>query len=227
MNMQDYRTLSDEIRKCTKCLLCATRNFVVVDRGDPSSKLMLIGEGPGANEDATGEAFVGRAGIFLDELLRESGIKSFLAVNVLKCRPPNNKFPGDDGSHFGAEVVSECLPWLDQQIAIVQPRVIVMVGGKSASYTIYRGRKMPQLKEIVGKRIRSVDYAGIDLFMMYHPAYMLRLRNQDRLKFDEVRENTISLLRAAQSLIDGSTIDTPIVWVSRQPDTGEQLTFFW
>jgi uracil-DNA glycosylase family 4 len=222
----EYDALSEEIRGCTKCGLCATRHLVVVGRGDPTSRLVFIGEAPGANEDATGQAFVGKAGDLLDELLVEAEIKKFLIINVLKCRPPGNRFPGDNGSHHGPEVVDECTPWMDKQLAIVRPRAIVLVGGKAASRTIYRGRKMPAVKDMVGRWMRSDRYPGVELFAMYHTSYMLRIKNYDELQHDRIREETIEVLRNAQKVADGDLpIGTPL-GVSERRDKGEQLNFF-
>jgi DNA polymerase len=187
---------------------------------------MFIGEAPGANEDASGEAFVGRAGALLDELLAEAGVAKFLIVNVLKCRPPNNKFPGDSESYHPADVVEECLPWLDQQLAIVQPKAIILVGGKAASYTIYRGRPMPKVRDMLGKRIRSDDYPGIDIFGIYHTSYMLRLKNMNKAEYDQVREQTLKTLRAAQRAVNDDPVDMGTLHVSRRQDKGEQLSFF-
>jgi len=226
MSIEDYATLAEEIRGCTKCGLCATRHKVVVDRGDPTAKLMFVGEAPGANEDASGEAFVGRAGALLDELLAEAGIEKFIVVNVLKCRPPNNRFPGDHGAHHSSDVIEKCLPWLDRQLEIVRPSVVILVGGKAAANTVYRGRVMPKVGDLVHKRILSEDYPGIDIFGMYHTSYMLRLRNQDREQYDEIRENTLRILRVAQKIIDGESSGMSPTRVSRRPDRGEQLNFF-
>ena len=223
---EDYAALSEQIRACTKCGLCATRHTVVVDRGDPTAKLMFIGEAPGASEDVTGEAFVGRAGALLDELLAEAGVKKFIIVNILKCRPPNNRFPGTHDAHHSADVIDECLPWLDQQLAIVQPKVVILVGGKAAANTVYRGRAMPKVGDIVHKRILSEDYPGIDIFGMYHTSYMLRLRNQDREQYDQIRTRTLDILRVAQKIIDGESSGMAPTRVARRPDKGEQLSFF-
>lgn len=222
----EYDALSEEIRGCTECGLCATRHTVVVDRGDPTSRLVFIGEAPGANEDASGQAFVGKAGDLLDELLVEAGIKSFLIINVLKCRPPHNRFPGDQGSHLGVEVVDECIPWMDKQLAIVRPRAIVLVGGKAASHTIYRGRRAPAMKEMVGKWMRSDRYPGIELFAMYHTSYMLRLKDYDEMRHDRIREETVEVLRNAQKVAEGDLPSGSPLGVSERRDKGEQLNFF-
>jgi len=224
--VKTYDELSKEMLHCTKCGLCTTRHTVVVDRGDPDARLMLIGESPGANEDATGQAFVGRAGTMLDELLAEVGIEKFLIVNVLKCRPPNNKFPGDAEAYHTSDVVAECLPWLDQQIGLVKPRVIILVGGKAASYTIYRGSRAPAVRDIVHRRLVSEDYPGIDIFGMYHTSYMLRLSNQDKALYESIREETLKLLQGAKRIIEGDSSGMSATHVARRPDKGDQLSFF-
>lgn len=224
--VEEYAELAEKIRDCTKCGLCATRHTVVVDRGDPSAELVFIGEAPGASEDATGEAFVGRAGAELDRLLAEAGIEKFLIVNVLKCRPPNNKFPGDAESYHPADVVGECLPWLDQQLEIVKPKVIILVGGKAAGHTIYRGRNMPRVGDIVGKRMRSADYPDVEIFAMYHTSYLLRLKNMRPQDHAEIIEQTVETLRAAKKVLDGESPGGSPTYVSRQIDKGEQLKFF-
>lgn len=226
MSVDDYNKLAEQIRDCTKCPLCATRHLVVVDRGDPTAELVFIGEAPGASEDASGQAFVGRAGAELDRLLAEAGVEKFLIVNVLKCRPPNNKFPGDAESYHHAEVVQECLPWLDQQLGIVKPKAIILVGGKAAAHTIYRGRNMPRVGDMVGKRIRSTDYPDVEIFSMYHTSYMLRLKNMNKQDYEKVREGTLETLRAAQKVVDGESPGGSPVYVSRQVDKGDQLNFF-
>lgn len=223
---EDYAKLAEEIRDCTKCGLCATRHLVVVDRGDPSAELVFIGEAPGASEDATGQAFVGRAGAELDHLLEEAGVKKFLIINVLKCRPPNNKFPGDAESYHAADVVDECLPWLDKQLGVVKPKAIILVGGKAASHTIYRGRNMPRVGDIVGKRMRSADYPDVEIFGMYHTSYLLRLKNMRKDDYERIRTETLDTLRAAQTVVDGKSPGGSPVYVSRQIDKGEQLNFF-
>lgn len=187
---------------------------------------MFIGEAPGANEDAAGQAFIGRAGALLDELLRAAEVEKFIIVNVLKCRPPNNKFPGDHGSHHQIDVVDQCLPWLDRQLAVVAPRVVILVGGKAAANTVYRGRHMPKVGDLVHKRILSEDYPGIDIFGIYHTSYMLRLRNQDQEQYDQIRQRTLEIFQVAQKIIDGEPSGMAPTRVARRPDKGEQLNFF-
>lgn len=225
--IEEYERLRSACSTCTKCPLCATRYQVVFDRGDPRSRLMLIGESPGANEDAQGEAFVGRAGQLLDELLEEAEIKDFIIANVIKCRPPENRFPGDAGSQHKEEIVNECLPWLDAQIELIRPKVIILVGHKAASWTIYRGRNAPPMKDLVGKWIRSGDYRNVELFAMYHTSYLLRTQNMDRDRASQIRSDTISVMKMAKRVMEGDLPDgDPLVVSATRPPEPEQLKFF-
>lgn len=225
--LEEYKALSDRIRACTKCDLCASRHQVVVDRGNPEARLMFIGEAPGANEDAQGEAFVGRAGQLLDELLAEAGIQNFIIVNILKCRPPENKFPGDSGSQHKAEIVEECLPWLAAQISLIRPRAIILVGHKAATWTLYRGKtNVPLMKDIVGKWLQSSDYPNIDFFTMYHTSYLLRTQNADPDRAQKLRDDTINILQAARGVIAGDSPDGDPIRVSGCSPEPEQLKFF-
>ena len=222
----DYTILSEQIRECTKCLLCTTRHKVAVDRGDPTSGLVLICDAPGPSDDATGQFFVGRDGAELDALLNEAGIRSFLVTGLIKCRPPGDKFPGEDGSQRAADVVDTCLGWLDRQLQIVEPRVIVLVGGKAVAHTIFRGRVDPRVGDVVGKRLRSSDYEGVEIFAIYHPSFLLRLKRTRRDEYDKLREETVEALKAAKLILDGGSSGAQIVHITRQVDKGEQLNFF-
>jgi uracil-DNA glycosylase len=223
---EEYDALGEEMRTCTKCALCASRHTVVVGRGDPTARLVFIGEAPGDSEDAAGEAAVGRAGALLDELCAEALIDKFLIINVLKCKPPNNEFPGDDRSRHGIDVVDKCIPWLDSQLEIVRPRAIVLIGGRATSNTIYRGRKSPAMKDMVGKWMRSDAYPGIELFAMYHMTYMLRLKGYDDLRYDRVREETMEVLHNAQRVAGGELPTGTPLGISERRDKGDQLNFF-
>jgi len=224
--IEDYEELSEKIRDCTKCGLCATRHLVVVDRGDPSTEIVFIGDAPGASEDATGQALVGKAGALFDRLINEAGVEKFLVLNVLKCKTPRNKFPGDEGSYHPADIVEECLPWLDQQLALIKPKVIILVGGNAAAHTIYRGRVAPRVRDIIGKRMRSPDYPEVEVFGIYHMSYILRLKRMNLQDFDDLCAEVVGIFRSAQRVINGEPLDGPVSHVSRLEDRGEQLTFF-
>jgi len=155
--------------QCTKCALSEGRRHIVVDRGNPEAKVLMIGEAPGENEDIQGEAFVGRAGKLLDQLALEIGIdtnRDTLIVNVVKCRPPDNRAPKCDE-------VSQCIPFLKKQIALTKPSVIVLLGATALKHIIHDIGQF-SMAEHVGKPFSHLDYPEAQLIVLYHPAYILR-----------------------------------------------------
>lgn len=160
---------------CCQCELHRSRTQTVFGVGDADADWMLIGEAPGADEDRLGEPFVGRSGKLLDQMLLAVGFsreRVFIA-NTLKCRPPNNRDP------LPAESAC-CRPWLEQQIALVQPRVIMAVGGVAA-------KNLLGTDEAIGAlRGRVHQYRGIPLVVGYHPAYLLRSPSQKRKAWDDL-----------------------------------------
>jgi uracil-DNA glycosylase len=154
---------TQEVKGCTKCALCATRTHTVFGEGDADAKLMFIGEGPGENEDLQGRPFVGRAGELLNKMIAGMGLRreQVFIANVVKCRPPNNRVPLP-------EEVARCTPYLERQIEIIRPRVIVTLGLPATQY-------MLQSKLAMGKlRGNWHAWRGIQLMPTYHPAYLLR-----------------------------------------------------
>ena len=124
INQKKFNILESECSECLKCSLSSTRNNVVFGRGNPNSNLFVIGEGPGQQEDEQGLAFVGRAGKMLDSAFLSVGIdtnEDCYISNIVKCRPPNNRKPL-------ANEVKECIPWLNEQIELIKPKVIVLAG---------------------------------------------------------------------------------------------------
>ena len=124
VNQIKFQALNSECIECKKCSLSLTRKNVVFGRGNPNSNLFVIGEGPGQQEDEQGFAFVGRAGKMLDSAFLSVGIdtnKDCYISNIVKCRPPGNRKPHRNE-------VSECIPWLDKQIALIKPKVVVLAG---------------------------------------------------------------------------------------------------
>ncbi len=156
---------------CERCELCRTRTNVVFGEGNPDSPLVIVGEGPGANEDATGRPFVGRAGALLDQVMQECGItrKHVFICNVIKCRAciiengrSRNRPP------MPAEIES-CTPWLERQLEIMRPVVILSLGAPSAKFIIHKDFRMTQER---GKFFDS-KYAPYAIAAL-HPAYILR-----------------------------------------------------
>jgi uracil-DNA glycosylase len=153
----------NEVKVCTRCRLCETRTQTVFGEGDIDAKIFFIGEGPGENEDLTGRPFVGRAGELLNKMIAGMGIKreNVFIANVVKCRPPNNRVPAPDE-------VATCTPYLERQLEIVRPRVIVTLGLPATQY-------MLNTKNSMGKmRGQWHAWRGIKLMPTYHPAYVLR-----------------------------------------------------
>ena len=165
----DWAAFSTACGACTRCGLSAGRQQVVISRGDRQARLMLIGEAPGATEDALGEPFVGRSGQLLDQLLAEAGLdrhRDVYLCNMVKCRPPDNRKP------LAGELVS-CRPWLEQQIAWVDPPLIGLLGatalagvlGVKSAMTQLRGQWLAGEGPLLGGRL---------LMPLFHPSYLLR-----------------------------------------------------
>jgi uracil-DNA glycosylase family 4 len=173
----DWERLNEAIRTCTRCELHQGRTQAVCGVGDTSADWLIIGEAPGADEDAQGEPFVGRAGKLLNEMLRAAGLtrEQVFIANILKCRPPENRDPKT------AEV-EQCLPYLEQQIAKIQPRLILVVGRIAA-------HNLLQVETPIGKLRGQVHHYGeqnIPVVVTYHPAYLLRSPDQKSKSWDDL-----------------------------------------
>jgi uracil-DNA glycosylase len=157
------RAIRNDIGDCTRCALHKGRNKLVFGDGDPNARLMFVGEGPGADEDAQGLPFVGRAGQLLNNMITAMGLRrdQVYIANIVKCRPPQNRVPEPDEANT-------CAPFLFRQIDTIRPEVIVALGSTAATYLL--GAKSP-LSALRG-RIHSAR--GAKLIITYHPAYLLR-----------------------------------------------------
>jgi len=155
--------IRDDIGECTRCGLHKGRNKIVFADGSPTARLMFVGEGPGADEDAQGLPFVGRAGQLLNNMIAAMGLKreEVYIANVVKCRPPGNRTPEP-------EEANTCSPFLFRQIDVVRPQVIVALGATAATYLL--GQRQP----LAGLRGRVHAVRGSQLIVTYHPAYLLR-----------------------------------------------------
>ena len=166
----ELNKLKEECNNCQKCALGATRTNIVFSDGNPNAKIVLIGEAPGADEDATGTPFVGRAGKFLSKLIEESGLSrkdDFYICNTVKCRPPENRVPTDEEKAL-------CEKYLFEQIKAVNPKVIVLCGATSAKS--FLGKKI-KISEIRGQWFKIFD--GIDATVILHPSFLLRKHSED------------------------------------------------
>src|SRR3954469_4475026 len=159
----ELRAISDDIGECERCGLHKGRNHIVFGVGNPHAELMFVGEGPGADEDAKGEPFVGRAGQLLNKMIEAMGLKreDVYIANVVKCRPPDNRTPE-------REEMETCAPFLYRQIAAIQPKVIVALGATATKALLNVNEPMSAL------RGRWHDFRGTKLVATYHPAYLLR-----------------------------------------------------
>jgi DNA polymerase len=157
------RIIREEIGDCTRCALHKGRNHLVFADGDPNARLMFVGEGPGADEDAQGLPFVGRAGQLLNNMIAAMGLRreQVYIANVVKCRPPGNRTPEP-------EEANTCSPFLFRQIDVVRPRVLVALGATAATYLL--GHRQP----LAGLRGRVHAFRGMQLIVTYHPAFLLR-----------------------------------------------------
>lgn len=155
--------IRDELGDCTRCALHKGRNKLVFADGDPNARLMFVGEGPGADEDAQGLPFVGRAGQLLNNMIAAMGLKreQVYIANVVKCRPPGNRTPEPDEANT-------CTPFLFRQIDVVRPQVLVALGATAATYLL--GHRQP----LAGLRGRVHAFRGMQLIVTYHPAFLLR-----------------------------------------------------
>lgn len=164
VEQMDWPALREAVAGCTACKLCKGRRNTVFGVGNERADWMIIGEAPGEQEDLKGEPFVGQAGKLLDSMLRAIGLSRETGVfiaNVLKCRPPGNRDPEPDE-------VAMCDPYLKRQIALIKPRVIVVLGRFAA-------QSLLQTQTPVGKlrgKVHEVD--GVPVVVTYHPAYLLR-----------------------------------------------------
>jgi DNA polymerase len=161
----DWPSLREAALDCRRCALCESRTNVVFGLGSETADWLFVGEAPGAEEDKRGEPFVGRAGQLLDAMLRALGLSrdQVYIANVLKCRPPNNRDPKPAESET-------CSPFLNRQIELIQPKVIVAVGRVAA-------QRLLAIDEAVGRMRGKIHHYGdreIPLVVTYHPAYLLR-----------------------------------------------------
>ena len=171
----DWSTLRDTVAACTRCKLHEGRTQTVFGVGDPSADWMIIGEAPGAEEDRRGEPFVGRAGKLLDEMLQAvgQGRGSVFIANILKCRPPNNRDPEPAES-------AECRGYLERQIELVRPKIILAVGRIAAHLLL-------ETDTPVGRLRGTTHYLDkTPLIVTYHPAYLLRSPSQKRKSWDDL-----------------------------------------
>ncbi len=174
----DWEELTVAVRECTACGLCASRTQTVFGVGDRLAVWLIIGEAPGADEDRLGEPFVGRAGKLLNPMLLAVGLKREQAyvANILKCRPPENRDPTPVEA-------AQCRPFLNRQIALIRPRIILAVGRIAAQNLLATDTPIGKLRG----QVHRFGPARIPLVVTYHPAYLLRSPREKRKVWDDLR----------------------------------------
>ncbi len=178
---EQLESLACTVRWCSLCELYFKRNSIVFGEGDPDADLMLIGEGPGKREDATGRPFVGRSGKLLEKILEYIGLarSEVYIANIVKCRPPDNRNPED-------KEVQCCKSYLEKQIDIIKPKVIVTLGSTAT-------QRLLGIKENISKLKGTwQEYKGIKVLPTFHPSYLLRKYTEEnrmsvKSDFDKVK----------------------------------------
>jgi DNA polymerase len=162
---QQWDVLAVTMSTCTACDLSLSRQRVVPGQFPPGARVLLVGEAPGREEDEGGQPFIGRSGRLLDELLAEVGLDraDMAVVNTVKCRPPANRKP----RRVEAET---CRPWLDSQVEVVDPAVVVTLGGSALAWALGSGHRLRDLRG----RVHAVGAARRPLVVTYHPAAAMR-----------------------------------------------------
>jgi uracil-DNA glycosylase family 4 len=169
-------SLESEVQACSSCGLHKSRTNVVFGEGSPGSRLMFVGEAPGADEDRQGRPFVGRAGQLLTRIIHAMGLEreETYITNILKCRPPGNRNPESDE-------ICECLPYLEKQIELIQPEVICTLG-------LFATQTLTGVHDPIGRmRGGTYEYRGIPLIPTYHPAACLRNPSSKKLVWEDIK----------------------------------------
>lgn len=182
LDTEQFASLEDiaaAVRECQRCPLSSNRKFAVPGAGNPEAKWMFVGEAPGRDENLQGLPFVGRAGQLLNSMIAALGLSrdQVFITNTVKCRPPNNRDPE-------SQEVNECKPYLEAQIGMIQPHVMVALGRISARLLLKTAEKV-SMSELRGK-VHAYDGTGIPLIVTYHPAYLLRSPDQKRVAWQDL-----------------------------------------
>lgn len=168
---------------CKRCPLSERRSKIVIDRGNPASKLMIVSERPGENEDQRGEAFVGRAGELLDKIFAAINLdtnRDMLICNVVKCMPPTDRSPH-------TPEVTACLPYLEKQIQLVKPDVVVLLGLVALKFITDEFGDFT-MEEKAGEFFTISKYPGIQFMVLYHPAFLLRDPRKKKDMWEHVKK---------------------------------------
>ncbi len=173
-----WQALRTQVAACTLCALCGTRTQTVFGVGAADADWMIVGEAPGAEEDASGEPFVGRAGQMLNAMLRAIGLRreAVFIANVVKCRPPANRDPSPGEAE-------QCLPYLERQIGLIRPKIMLAVGRIAAQNLLRTQAPLVQLR----RQVHAFGPARVPLIATYHPAYLLRTPADKRKVWEDLQ----------------------------------------
>jgi DNA polymerase len=172
--IKELEAIAEQTRQCRKCRLGSLRKNAVPGEGNPAARIMFVGEGPGADEDEQGRPFVGRAGQLLDKIIAACGLKrqDVWIGNIIKCRPPENRDPLPDE-------ITACIPYLQRQIELVNPEIIVALGAHAARTLLDCQKPIGQLRGIFHEYTPGIGRKSIKLMPTFHPAYLLRNYSDD------------------------------------------------
>lgn len=206
---EDLEGVRAHIGDCTRCALGHTRTRLVFGVGNPCAEVMFVGEAPGKNEDLQGEPFVGAAGKLLDELLDSAGLSraDVYIANILKCRPPNNRDP------LPTEIET-CTPFLEEQIRLIDPRVIVTLGKFATQFTLKSDVGITRL------RGRRHEVGGRAVLPIFHPAAALYDQSKRQVLFDDFKRLAVLLSQERAEKIPQQTTN------GSAPEAPEQGTLF-
>ena len=177
ITLSNFDSLELEAKTCSACALSDTRNNVVFGKGSQKAEILIIGEAPGKDEDLSGEPFVGRAGKLLNEIVFSMKLSrdNVYITNTVKCRPPENRNPSSDE-------INSCSKFLDSQISLISPNIIILLGKVAAERLINTSESMSSLR---GK-IHYYKNTNIPMLVFYHPAYLLRSPSEKRKVWDDI-----------------------------------------
>ncbi len=175
---QELAAVAAEAEHCRKCQLGSIRKHCVPGEGHPRARIMFVGEAPGADEDAQGRPFVGRAGQLLDKIIAACGLKreDVFIGNILKCRPPENREPRP-------EEIINCMPYLQGQIEIIQPEILVALGGHAAKTLLNTVKGISQLRGQFQEYYAGIGRPPIKLMPTFHPAFLLRNYSEQNRRY--------------------------------------------
>ena len=175
---RELEAVAAEVGQCRKCQLGSIRKNPVPGEGHPRARIMFVGEAPGADEDAQGRPFVGRAGQLLDKIIAACGLRreEVFIGNILKCRPPENREPRPD------EIIN-CLPYLQRQIEAINPDILVALGGHAAKTLLNTVKPIGQLRGQFHEYYGGIGRPPVKLMATFHPAYLLRNYSEQNRRY--------------------------------------------